>query len=160
MMTGIKILPVTYLLSTVVISLLVLLLIVQSSTALKDFITQTWDDGGFVAIGIVMLAPVLLIGLLQIAFYAWATRVVLHDMRNWNIATVIAGALVTPLVALLDMALIANLFHKDDQTPTGHTFPAALFYVFCLSFVVTGALAYNDIKYRKPKALNMSGVSR
>jgi hypothetical protein len=103
------------------------------------------DPGYLVLSGIATIAllPFIIFGLVQFGALIVLAWLLLRGMRQWNTFTLAIGSLAIPIVAVLILSSVVPPLQEFSVTP---------FIIFALSFVVSGAVAYNDVKYRKPHA--------
>lgn len=126
-------------------------------TLVGPFIIVANDGSGMTALALISVAPFLLLYALQVAVFIVIGFLLLKGVYNWSSPSIIMSAIASPIVYIGCFATIALQFNYviNASTPVGIIFLCS----FALTPLITGAIAYNDIRYRLPKIKKYPGVA-
>ncbi len=100
-------------------------------------------------LGAVALLPFLVLYIVQIIIYATIGGLLLWGIYHWNKPSIIIATIISPILVIIFSATIATPFniHLDASTPLG----IAAFCIYAITPLITGMVAYHDLRYRLPK---------
>ncbi len=116
--------------------------------------TKAASDDGFVALGMVFISPLIILFLLQLTAGLVLLVVLLRRLKEWNQGAILLSVAISPFLLLFAEATVVREVTRTQDTalpgaPIAPIVPASV-YMF-----ISGVVAYNDIRYRKPRfALN------
>ena len=107
--------------------------------------------------GLTVVAAPVLVGLLayvavQVFLGIFIARTLIKGMYNWSKNSIAASSVLSPLIFWVGVAVVCS--NNDMTLDLNTSLGISMVCVFSLSFVLMGAVAYNDIKYRLPSLLN------